>query len=81
MKLTSTVFENNGLIPDKYTCDGEDVNPPLKIHDVPKNAKSLVLIIEDPDAPVGVWDHAIVFNIEPEFSEIREGHLMGAGTP
>ena len=72
MKLTSPAFGNNGDIPSKYTCDGEDINPPLKIEGVPKNAKNLVLIIDDPDAPAGVWVHGVAFNIDPETTSIEE---------
>ena len=50
MRLTSTAFKHLGSIPSKYTCDGDEVNPPLTIEDVPKSAKSLVLIMDDPDA-------------------------------
>ncbi|MEK6949864.1 MAG: YbhB/YbcL family Raf kinase inhibitor-like protein, partial [Nanoarchaeota archaeon] len=57
----------------EYTCDGDDTNPELNIADVPKNAKSLVLINDDPDAPVGVWDHWIVFNIPPTTNKINKG--------
>ncbi|MBI2208180.1 YbhB/YbcL family Raf kinase inhibitor-like protein [Candidatus Woesearchaeota archaeon] len=63
MKLTSPAFKHNGKIPSEYTCDGNDISPELRIEDVPKNAKSLVLINDDPDAPIGTWDHWIVFNI------------------
>ena len=63
MKLTSPAFSHNGAIPSEYTCDGSDLSPPLSISDVPANAKSSVLICDDPDAPVGTWDHWIVFNI------------------
>ena len=76
MKLTSPVFENFGPIPAKYTCDGENINPPLEISQVPDEAKSLVLIMDDPDAvkPAGkVWDHWIVYNIPPSVSVINEG--------
>jgi Raf kinase inhibitor-like YbhB/YbcL family protein len=63
--ITSPAFENNGFVPSKYTCDGADVNPPLKIKDIPKGTESLVLIVDDPDAPMGTWDHWIVWNIPP----------------
>jgi len=80
MKLTSTAFENNQSIPSKYTCDAEDINPPLAISDVPEGAQSLVLIMDDPDIPdfvkksrgIEVFDHWIVFNIPPNTTEITE---------
>ncbi len=61
--MTSPVFENNGFIPLRYTCDGENVSPPLLIENIPKEAESLILIMDDPDAPVGVFDHWILINI------------------
>lgn len=70
MKIESPAFEHNQFIPAKYTCQGEDVNPPLKISDVPQEAKSLALIIDDPDAPMGVWVHWTVWNITPRTEEI-----------
>ncbi len=73
MKLTSSVFIHNGAIPSEYTCDGADVSPPLTISDVPKNAKSLALIMDDPDAPVGTWDHWIIFNIPTSITQISKG--------
>ncbi|HQR57491.1 MAG TPA: YbhB/YbcL family Raf kinase inhibitor-like protein, partial [Burkholderiaceae bacterium] len=51
MKLTSSAFEDHGSIPRKYTCEGADVSPPLTIEGVPANARSLALIVDDPDAP------------------------------
>jgi len=73
IKITSEVFSDDKKIPKKYTCDGENINPPLSIDDVPEDAKSLVLIMDDPDAPVGVFDHWVVFNIDPSLREIKEG--------
>jgi Raf kinase inhibitor-like YbhB/YbcL family protein len=89
MKLTSPVFSHQGQIPSKYTCDGENINPPLTISEVPPTAKSLVLIMEDPDVPKrlradGMWDHWIVFNIPVTVTEISEGEepigIHGIGT-
>jgi Raf kinase inhibitor-like YbhB/YbcL family protein len=65
LTVSSPAFENNKLIPAKYTCDGDNVNPPLTIEGVPDGTKSLVLIVDDPDAPMGTWDHWIVWNIPP----------------
>lgn len=72
MKLSSPVFSNNDNIPSKYTCDGEDVSPPLLIAEVPTTAKSLALIVDDPDAPAGDWVHWTVWNIKSDTTEIKE---------
>ena len=76
LTITSPAFENNGSIPSKYTCDEDDVNPPLKIEGVPEGTLSLVLIVDDPDAPMGTWDHWIVWNIPP-LEEIEENSVPG----
>ncbi|NWF52623.1 MAG: YbhB/YbcL family Raf kinase inhibitor-like protein [Nitrospirae bacterium] len=72
LKISSPVFENNGYIPQKYTCDGMDINPPLLIENVSEKAKSLALIIDDPDAPVGIWVHWVLWNIDPKTKDIKE---------
>jgi Raf kinase inhibitor-like YbhB/YbcL family protein len=61
--ITSTAFTEGSMIPRDYTCDGKDVSPPLAWAGVPENAKSLALICDDPDAPVGTWVHWVLFNI------------------
>lgn len=71
-KLTSPAFNHGSQIPSKYTCDGENINPHLVIHGVPERAKSLALLMEDPDAPAGLWVHWVVWDISPETKEIRE---------
>ncbi len=84
MKLTSPVFKEGGIIPSKYTCEGEGISPPLQISGAPKEARSLVLIMDDPDVPAFIrpekmWDHWILFNIPPETTEIPENsHPKGS---
>jgi Raf kinase inhibitor-like YbhB/YbcL family protein len=63
--VNSTAFGHNGHIPLQYTCEGENVNPPLTISDIPEGTKSLVLILEDPDAPKGVFYHWLVWDLVP----------------
>jgi Raf kinase inhibitor-like YbhB/YbcL family protein len=72
LKLSSTAFAPGGAIPALYTCDGKDVNPPLAISGVPKGTESLILTVEDPDAPSGTWNHWVVFDIDPSVTLIGE---------
>lgn len=73
MKLTSPAFSQNQQIDSKYTCDGENVSPPLAIADVPSGAQSLALIVEDPDSPGGTFTHWLIWDIEPAITQIDEG--------
>ncbi|MEJ2684920.1 MAG: YbhB/YbcL family Raf kinase inhibitor-like protein [Candidatus Sulfobium sp.] len=73
--IASPAFEENGRIPQEYTCDGEDVNPPLNIENVPPSAKSLALIVDDPDAPGKTWVHWVLWNIPPATTEIKENSV------
>lgn len=75
MKIESSALKNNGEIPVKYACDGENVNPPLIFSGIPKSAESLALIIDDPDAPLGTWTHWIVWNIDPAAPGINENSI------
>jgi len=70
--LKSSVFENGKFIPQKYTCDGEDISPQLKWSNFPKETKSFVLICDDPDAPMGTWDHWILFNIPANITSLEK---------
>ena len=72
LQIVSPAFRHNELIPKKYTCDGADINPPLLVENIPSGAKSLALIVDDPDAPVGTWVHWVVWNISPGTREIKE---------
>lgn len=72
MRISSPAFADNQTIPAQYTCDGDDINPPLHLENVPAGTKSLALVIEDPDAPSGLWTHWLVWNIVPSTREIAE---------
>jgi len=72
IKITSSAFEDGGLIPAKYTCDGADISPPLQWQTVPEATKSIALICDDPDAPMGTWVHWVLFNLPPEARELAE---------
>lgn len=79
MRLTSAAFEHEGDIPERYTCDGDDVSPALSVHDIPEGAISLALVMDDPDAPVGTWDHWVAYDIPLE-GQIPE-NVASLGTP
>ncbi len=72
MQISSPAFENYESIPPQYTCDGDGINPPLEFADIPENTKSLALIVDDPDAPIGLFTHWVVANIDPQTTMIRE---------
>ncbi len=89
MEIKSSAFENRGTIPEKYTCEGADINPPLELINVPKEAVSCVLIMDDPDVPAFVrkdqmWVHWVVYDIPPHTKKIPENStppgVLGRGT-
>lgn len=75
-QLTSPAFANNEAIPDKYTCHGEDISPPLAISGVPPGTVSLALILHDPDAPSGDFLHWTVWNIPASTTELPENRVV-----
>lgn len=80
MKISSPAFTDNGKMPLKYTCDGADVNPPLAFEDVPEEAQSLTLLVEDPDSVGKTWLHWAVFNINPATKYVNEDSVPGHGS-
>ncbi len=85
LKITSPVFADNAAIPAKYTCEGDDVSPPLAWSGVPEGAKSLVLIVDDPDAPDPkaprmTWVHWVLYDLPPAATGLAEGGALPAGT-
>jgi len=72
IKITSSAFAEGGLIRPKYTCDGVDVSPPLQWDAIPEGTKSIALICDDPDAPMGTWVHWVLFNLPAETKELAE---------
>lgn len=77
MKISSPAFTNGGRIPFKYSCEGENINPEIDIESIPEGTRSLALIIDDPDAPVGIWTHWILYNIPANTSVIPENASPG----
>jgi Raf kinase inhibitor-like YbhB/YbcL family protein len=85
MTISSSAFLDSQAIPKQYTCDGDGINPPLQFNDVPGEAKSLALLVEDPDAPTGTWIHWLMWNIPPAVTEIAQnsvpqGAVQGQGS-
>jgi Raf kinase inhibitor-like YbhB/YbcL family protein len=76
MKITSSAFQQGGNIPSKFTCDESDTSPPLQITGIPSNARTLVLIADDPDAPGGLFTHWLVWNIPSQTNSIAEGSAL-----
>lgn len=72
MRLTSPAFKGHGRIPAQFTCDGDNINPELVIENVPAGTRSLALIMEDPDAPNGLWVHWVLWNIGPRVTKLVE---------
>jgi Raf kinase inhibitor-like YbhB/YbcL family protein len=73
VKVTSRAFEEGQMIPARYTADGEDISPPLRWEGVPEGTKSIALISDDPDAPMGTWVHWVIYNMPPEATSLAEG--------
>jgi Raf kinase inhibitor-like YbhB/YbcL family protein len=79
MKITSSAFMNNGAIPGKYSCQGEGPNPPLTFTGVPDSATALALVVDDPDAPNGTFDHWVVWNLASDQAEVPENWAPSGG--
>jgi len=71
--LESPAFKDDGRIPEKYTCDGLDISPPLRWSGQPPETKSFAIIVEDPDAPGGIFTHWIIYNIPADVNQLDEG--------
>jgi Raf kinase inhibitor-like YbhB/YbcL family protein len=73
IKVTSSAFKDGEIIPKQYTCDGNDISPPLTWSGAPQETKSIALICDDPDAPGGTWVHWVLFNLPPASNAILAG--------
>lgn len=76
LKITSPAFTSGEFIPRKYTCQGDDINPSIDISGIPRDAQSLAIIVDDPDAPMGTWVHWVMWNI-PVAGRIAENSVPG----
>jgi len=74
LRLISATFREGGDIPKQFTCDGDNISPPLVWYDVPEGARSLLLLCDDPDAPAGIFHHWAAFDIPPDWRGLRAGH-------
>ena len=72
LTISSSAFKEGERIPDKYTCEGEDISPQLSWSDTPEGTKSFTLICDDPDAPMGTWDHWLIYNIPADSEGLSE---------
>lgn len=72
MKLNTPAFRDGETIPQKYARQGSNMNPPLHLEEIPEKARSLALIVEDPDAPKGTFNHWLVYNLDPQTHDIKE---------
>lgn len=81
MTLTSSAFVHGAMIPKQYTCDGQDVSPPLSWSDPPEKTRSFALIMDDPDAPMGTWVHWVIYNIPATARALPEGVSKDADLP
>ncbi len=80
MRLSSAAFEDEERIPDRFTCEGKDISPPLTVEEVSPEAESLVIIVHDPDAPTGVFDHWLIWNLPADTTQIPPG-ITRTGVP
>lgn len=83
--ISSPAFDNGGMIPEKYTCDGANLSPELRWTALPQNTQSLALVVEDPDAPMGTFIHWVIYNIAPNLNGLPSGvsegpQVAGVGT-
>jgi hypothetical protein len=81
IKITSSGFQEGGTIPEKFSKNGQNVSPGLRVEGVPADAKSLALIVDDPDAPVGLFTHWLIWNLDPKTTEIAEGSAPSGAVP
>lgn len=74
IKLTSPAFEHNSQMPAKYTCDSQNISPPLQWENIPDKTKTIALICDDPDAPMGTWVHWVLYNLPKEKRALEENY-------